>query len=82
MEIKNYILKISNNNIEFSSNNFFNFVIAIGFFHLSYILLFGFFPINFSNIVYNLIVNSLWICSIVFIYFLIRIILFEIIFRK
>ena len=79
--------KISNQNnndenIFFSNNTLLNFIFAIGFFNLLYISLFGLEPLTvLSNFYYTLFIFTCT-CSIIFIYFLFKILFFEIFSKK
>ena len=82
MENQNYKQNNRNDYIEFSSSKFLNLVFSIGFFHLIYIFLFGFSSTYILSYIYLLFSMIGWICSIIFIYFIFKVLFFEVFSKK
>ena len=74
-----------NNNIEnivFSNNRVLNFIFAIGFFNLLYVFLFGLPSLEVLSYLHLTSFTFTCACSLLFIYFLLHILLVEIILEK
>ena len=82
MKNQNYKQNNRNDSIEFSSSKFLNLVFSIGLFHLIYIFLFGFSSTNILSYMYLPFSFIAWICSIIFIYFIFKVLFFEVFFKK
>ncbi|MFL2801470.1 MAG: hypothetical protein ACJ0DD_01735 [Paracoccaceae bacterium] len=82
MEHQNYKKNTRNDTIEFSSSKFLNLVFSIGFFHLIYIFLYGFSSTIILSYIYLPLSIIAWICSIIFIYFIFKVLFFEVFSKK
>ena len=74
--------KYNNQNFAFSSNKFLNLVFATGFFNLLYIFVIGFPSLEFLSYLHIIFFIFTSICSFIFIYFLFKIILLEILLKR
>ena len=72
----------NNKNFAFSSNKYLNFVFATGFFILLYIFLTGFPSLEFLSYLYIIFFIFTFTCSFIFIYFLSKILLLEILLKR
>ena len=72
----------NNENYAFSSNKFLNFVFAIGFFNLLYIFLIGFPSLELLGYLHFILFVFTFTCSFIFIYFLFKILLLEILLKR
>ena len=72
----------NNENFAFSSNKYLNFVFATGFFNLLYIFLIGFPSLEFLSYIHIVLVVFTFTCSFIFIYFLFKILLLEILLKR
>ena len=72
----------NNENFAFSSNKYLNFVFATGFFNLLYIFLTGFPSLEFLSYLHIIFFIFTFTCSFIFIYFLSKILLLEILFKR
>ena len=82
MEYKYNTQNNNNGNIAFSSNAFLNFVFAIGFFNLLYIFSIGFPSSQFLGYLHVTLFILTFTCSCIFIYFLFKILLLEILLKN
>ena len=72
----------NNENLAFSSNKYLNFVFATGFFNLLYIFLTGFPSLEFLSYLHSIFFIFTFTCSFIFIYFLFKILLLEILLKR
>ena len=82
--MENKYSKHNNNaeNIVFSNNTLLNFIFAIGFFNLLYIYFLGLPSLKILSYLNFTLFTLTCVCSLIFIYFLFKILLFEIFFKK
>lgn len=71
-----------NENFAFSCNKYLNFVFATGFFNLLYIFLTGFPSLEFWSYLHSILFIFTFTCSFIFIYFLFKILLLEILLKR
>ena len=81
MEYK-YHNQNNNENFAFSSNKYLNFVFATGFFNLLHIFLTGFPSLEFLSYLHSIFFIFTFTCSFIFIYFLFKILLLEILLKR
>ena len=72
----------NNENFAFSSNKYLNFVFATGFFNFLYIFFAGFPSLEFLSYLHIIFFIFTFTCSFIFIYFLFKILLLEILFKE
>ena len=82
MEYKKSNQNNNDENIVFSNNTLLNFIFAIGFFNLLYISISGLPLLKILSNFYFTVFIFTCVCSLIFIYFLIKILFFEIFFKK
>jgi len=71
-----------NENFAFSCNKYLNFVFATGFFNLLHIFLTGFPSLEFLSYLHSIFFIFTSTCSFIFIYFLFKILLLEILLKR
>ena len=71
-----------NKNFAFSCNKYLNFVFATGFFNLLHIFLTGFPSLEFLSYLHSIFFIFTSTCSFIFIYFLFKILLLEILLKR
>ena len=72
----------NNENFAFSSNKYLNFVFATGFFNFLYIFFAGFPSLEFLSYLHIIFFIFTFTCSFIFIYFLFKILLLEILLKE
>ena len=72
----------NNENFAFSSNKYLNFVFATGFFNFLYIFFAGFPSLEFLSYLHIIFFIFTFTCSFIFIYFLFKILLLEILLKR
>ena len=82
MEYKYNNQNNKNENFAFSCNKYLNFVFATGFFNLLYIFLTGFPSLEFLSYLHSIFFIFTFTCSFIFIYFLFKILLLEILLKR
>ena len=82
MGYKNSNQNNNDDNIVFSNNTLLNFIFALGFFNLMYISLSGIPLLKVLSYFHFTLFIFTCVCSLIFIYFLIKILLFEIFLKK
>ena len=82
MKFKNNNQNNNNENFAFSSNKYLNFVFATGFFNFLYIFFAGFPSLEFLSYLHIIFFIFTFTCSFIFIYFLFKILLLEILLKR
>ena len=82
MKYKNNNQNNNYENFAFSSNKYLNFVFATGFFNFLYIFFAGFPSLEFLSYLHIIFFIFTFTCSFIFIYFLFKILLLEILLKR